>query len=378
MKTVVGQRDLVRALAVAGAITPKVSPSLITTHVRLAWVPGKLTAMGTNYESWAYRAVPATGDDVSDTAGEVIACVPADTLRSFVTTLPDEPVTLSIERRTARDPGALRVRCGRSMALFQGLPPTDFPLLMSNETDATVKFSMPAMDLVTMLRRTVDAVSQDSLRPYLNGVHLMTRDGNLIAEAASQAGMMRYTLPSPIATMPPIIIPTPAVETLVSLLLGPDDSVDLTYDPGWGWLGVSWREFRVQTRLLGNKYADLDANLPGEATTLVKCNGEELVLAVRRMLKLMEGKSRRIDLAFDKDRIEIRTAEPALCDGEDSIEADINGPACTRRIHAKVLIDALSKVRGRIHIDLAATSPDRFTVCEHGVPGWFAMPVGSR
>jgi DNA polymerase III beta subunit, central domain/DNA polymerase III beta subunit, N-terminal domain len=93
-------------------------------------------------------------------------------LLELVRELPAQPVTLKLQEN-----GWVQLLCGTATFRLVGLPAEEYPPIETGEADAWV--TVDAARLRTMLARTSFAMSQDESRPFLNGLYLLVRKGEL-------------------------------------------------------------------------------------------------------------------------------------------------------------------------------------------------------
>lgn len=368
MKLTVKQKPFEAALAAADRIAAKISPVPVATHVRLAASESILNVAATDYDAWFLRELPAA----VETAGGL--CVSAHMLHRFVAGLDGKnDVTLTADK------GNLRVRSGRASVLLGGVPADTFPMLTAREDANLARIELPCQDLRGLLQRTLPAMADDELRPFLGSVHLAGDGVHLLAEATTGALMLRQTLAHG-GTVPDVILPRSTVKALAAMIPS-SGTAQLAVSRGWGWAGVAWprdghRE-SLTTKIYGDKYPDLGVNLrPGEAfDTVITVNGGALQAALGRLSQVIEAKHRRgVDLVAGETSLHLATVSGANA-GEDELAATAceGSKESRRRVNVDFFARAAQLVDGEAVLAFRAAQLDRFVLTDTAHPGWLCL-----
>src|SRR5207253_126913 len=123
----------------------------------------QLTA--TNLEIGIRQVIPA---EVQEEGG---ITVPARLLTDFVTSHPDEPLSMALDKKTQ----SLAVKSNRFDATIRGIDPADFPPVPSGVEGRKVKVDQA--ELKDAIEQTVIAASSDEGRPVLTGAYVHLNGG---------------------------------------------------------------------------------------------------------------------------------------------------------------------------------------------------------
>lgn len=341
MKAIVEQRVLWELLRAARRVSYRVATVPTATHVQITLFPkGTITTTSTDFDVW----LESRGTAISDQDFSV--CVPTEPIANFIDKLP-----AGAQLSLSDEPNGLRLRCGRTTAMLGGLPPEEFPIYRNQETEKTVSLITSVSNLKESLGRVIHAVSKDTTKPSIMGVHLFRRDNKVIVEAMDTKGVARQTMLDLHQTdIPGIILPARSVGILLELLSHDDDPVTLTIDPGWFALSVG--EHKFTTKLLGERFPDMDMNFPVELETTAEFDAVEMADALERIVMLATDKPRTLMLTVDPadNSIEIATRDRLIHQGGDAIAAIIKGPATKRALNGKNLLRFLSPIAARARL----------------------------
>src|SRR5260370_8699794 len=137
----------------------------ILNNVLLQTAQTGLQLTATNLEIGIRQVIPA---EVQEEGG---ITVPARLLTDFVTAHPDEPLSMTLDKKTQ----SLAVKSNRFDANIRGIDPADFPPVPAGMDGRKVKVD-PA-ELKDAIEQTVIAASSDEGRPGLTGVYVHLNGG---------------------------------------------------------------------------------------------------------------------------------------------------------------------------------------------------------
>jgi DNA polymerase-3 subunit beta len=159
LKLTVSQSNLQKGLGIVSrAVSPR-STLPVPANVLLKAEAGRLMLAATNLELGIVTWIDATVQD------EGAVTVPARLLGDLVGTLPNEPVSLTVNPNTC----TLTVKCGKSSTEIKGIDAGEFPPMPARLETSTAVYRSDT--LKAMFERVTFAASTDEARPVLQGVH---------------------------------------------------------------------------------------------------------------------------------------------------------------------------------------------------------------
>src|SRR5690606_1471795 len=116
--------------------------------------------------------------------------------------------------------GRVTLSSGRSKLHVKSLPAEDFPDI--KRPDATSTFEIDAGELLRTLAAVAHAQSDEQTRYYLVGIFMHVVDSQLVCVATDGRRLARHAMAAPdgSASMPSIIVGSPAVKAIMGLLKG--------------------------------------------------------------------------------------------------------------------------------------------------------------
>src|SRR5437667_7175194 len=165
MKVTITAGNLGQGLQVVSRAVSSRTTLPILNNVLLETAKSGLQLTATNLEIGIRQVIPA---EVQEEGG---ITVPARLLTDFVTAHPDEPLSMSLDKKTQ----SLAVKSNRFDANIRGIDPADFPPVPAGVDGRKVKVDQA--DLKDAIEQTVIAASSDEGRPVLTGVYVQLNGG---------------------------------------------------------------------------------------------------------------------------------------------------------------------------------------------------------
>lgn len=344
MKVVCLQENLQHALAhVSRAVATRTSlPAL--SNVLISTDEGRLRIAASDFNIAITTWVGASVEEEGKVA------VDARLLAEFVSTLPNDQVTLTNERGKFR----LDVQAGRDHAEINGIDPDDFPVIPTVGDEAQTT-SVDAAELREMISQVEFAAASDESRPVLAGV-LLRLDGDSLTMAAADGfrlAVRQGRLNELFTPSLDVIAPAKAMRELGRLLAEASDPAVLYVTPNQGQLIARFGTIEFLSRLIEGSFPDFRQIVPRDYSTKVDLGRDALLTAVRRSSYFARDNN-------DAIRLSIRPGEDELTPGlvevsanaaergnsQSFVDAAINGSEMQVAFNARYLNDVLNVIKG--------------------------------
>lgn len=204
-----------------------------------------------------------------------IITIPAKLLLDTLKTLPNIPVTFTINKETLM----VEISAGEGRYVLSGHKSDEFPDLPVIE-DATA-LSLPAGVLANAFHRTIFATGNDDLRPVMSGVYceIGTEDITFVATDAHK--LVRYKRTDVKSEEPAsIILPKKPLNQLKNIL-PEDEKVKLEYDKTNAYF--EFRNVSLICRLIEGKYPNYEAVIPQENPNKLVVDRSQFINAIKRV-----------------------------------------------------------------------------------------------
>lgn len=275
MKITCLQEHLHKGLQTVGKAVANKTTLPVLNNILIATDGGRLKLAATNLEVGITNWV---GCQVEE---EGAITVPARLLSDFVSSLPNDRITMTLDERTR----TLQLRCARFEANIKGIPAEEFPIIP--EVGNVPLARIPAPLLKEMINQVAFAASSDDSRPVLAGVYVHIEGREMTMAAADGFRLAKRTtqLDAPVDEVIKLIIPARSMVELARAL--PDDEgeeaerVSLMVTPNRNQVLFHLDELDVTSRLVEGNYVDIQRVIPSDWTSRTVVTTSELLKAVR-------------------------------------------------------------------------------------------------
>lgn len=257
MRVSVKQENLAHGLSIVSRAVAARSTLPVLANVLLATDDGRLRLSATNLELGITCWIGAKIEEEGSTT------VPARTFSDLVSTLPAEPVDMSLNVRTQ----ALNVKCGASTTDIKCIDAQEFPPLPAPDPAAGIPINVA--DLKEMIQQVVFAASTDEARPILTGVNFQIHDNKITLQAADgfRLSVRRGELSSPAPKPIKAVIPARALSELARIAADGEQTVSMCMPQGRGQVIFHLKDAELVSQLIEGSYPDLEQVIPSSCRT---------------------------------------------------------------------------------------------------------------
>jgi len=267
------QEDLQRALGYVSRAVSRKSTLPVLGNVLLSAEGGRLKLAATNLEI----AITAWTDATVEEEGTIT--VRSDLLTEFVASLPNDSVSIELDRRTL----SVAVSCARSKAHIKGIGAEDFPTLATiGDTEPTARID-PA-EFREAIGQVAFAAATDDSRPVLAGVLAEFEGASLTLAAADgfRLSVRRCDLVEPSRESLSIVVPARALQELARIIGDLEEPIDMAVTPNRSQLLVRAGSIEFLSRLIDGHFPDVRHIIPQTYGTRMVVSRDEFLAAARR------------------------------------------------------------------------------------------------
>ena len=205
-----------------------------------------------------------------------IVAIPAKILLETLKTLPDVPVTFTIDSNTF----AIEMLAGEGKYKMNGHNGEDFP--ETPGVDEGTEFTINSIALSEAISKTVFAASTDEMRPVMTGVFLEMKPESTSFVATDAHKLVRYTrFDIGIEIEDSIIIPTKPLNQIKNLLGAEDQEVKVIYNRKNAFFAFG--RIQLLCKLIEGKYPNYSAVIPTDNPNKLQIERVPLLSAIRRV-----------------------------------------------------------------------------------------------
>ncbi|MCL2012264.1 MAG: DNA polymerase III subunit beta [Cystobacterineae bacterium] len=322
--------ELRKALARAQGVVERKATMPILSHVLVQAKPQQVSVTAFDLDVGLTSDLPA---QVS-TPGAV--ALSAKHLLDIVQNLPEAQVSFS-----KRPNNHVEMNSGSANYRLVGLSEEEFPKLPSRESAHWV--SIPAANLLEMIRRTSFAISTDETRYNLNGVFFEPRADNkvrMVATDGHRLAMVERELHAELASLPGAILPRKGLLELRKLLDEAQEAEVLLAFVNNLFL-FKRADLSMVMRLVDGQFPDYQRVIPKQPERQLSLPRMRLAEGLKRIALLSTEKSNAVRMTFSENLLRISTQNPDLGEARDDIALSHTGEELSIGFNARYLLDVL-------------------------------------
>lgn len=289
MKIIVSKERLEMAVKnICRVINKKNALPILDSILCMADEPKKrLTMTGSDGEVWLHYYV-----DLDECECSGAFCMSADLMKKALAELKDQPLTIDVDMTLVK------------MELKHQTGTTQLPLLDHNEyptptwhTDATTEWTLDASMLSRVMKRSVNFVPDDELRPIMCGVlfdqtkealNIVASDGHALIRNAEQVD-------APVGSF---IMPKKVARLLPKTLTGSDD---IKVEFGEHLASFEQGPVSLVFRIIEGTYPKYMKVIPENPPHRLTADRQQMLAAMRNVANFTVTKSRMVKMAIGSD-----------------------------------------------------------------------------
>src|ERR1700694_5280081 len=324
MKVTVTAGNLGQGLQVGSRPVSSRTTLPILNNVLLQTAQTGLQLTATNLEIGIRQVIPA---EVQEEGG---ITVPARLLTDFVTSHPDEPLSMSLDKKTQ----SLAVKSKRFDANIRGIDPADFPPVPSGVEGRKVKVEQAEIK---------DAIEQTGIAASsaTDGQRLAVK--TLAVQAEPGEGET-------------IVIPARALSELSRILKTGDDGVELTVGAQKNQVFFKTRDVELMSRLIEGTYPNYQQVIPGQSTTTITSKTQDLLFTTKMVSLFAKDAANVVKFKAEGGKLTLTANTSEVGQNVAEVEAKIEGQDLQVAFNSKYLLDVLAII-GSEEVTLGFTGP---------------------
>jgi DNA polymerase-3 subunit beta len=353
MKVTSNQDALARGLGIVGRAVAARSPLPITSNVLIASDgTDRLKLAATNLEITMVCWIPASVEE------EGAITVPARLLTDFVSTLPNDKISLTVTPRSRQ----VRVVCARNEATIGGLDAEDFPPAPVVQDGVSVE--LEPKGLRQAIAQTVFAAATDDSRPVLTGVHTQLEDRSMKLAASDGFRLSVYELPlvDSVPERTELVIPARALAELTRLLSDEEGPVTLRTNAAKTQVLFRLQNVEMVSQLIQGTFPNFGQLIPSTWSSRATVQVNEFLRETRTASVFARDGSGIVRLVVSPGegmtpgKVTISAKAEEVGDNEGEIDAAVEGDGVKIAFNGKYLQDVLQALDGG-DLQLETTGP---------------------
>ena len=308
----------------------------ILNNILLETTSEGLSLTATNLEIGIRKLVPAeVTQDGSTTA-------PARLLTDFVSTLPDEELSISLDGASQ----TLNLRCARFDTHIKCIEAEEFP--PGPRPDEGDRLTADLDELMVAIEQTQMAASTDEARPVLTGV-LLQVDGSgqtLAATDGHRLAVRSLKAAGGEGLDARLIIPARALAELSRAFKGESGDVEIIISKARNQVFFKAGTSEVTSRLIDGTYPNYAQVIPSKSSTQIKVSTAQLTQTVRAVSLFARDSANVIRLRTESGGLVLSATTNEVGDSRAEVAAEVEGNEIQIAFNARYIVDALAVIGG--------------------------------
>jgi DNA polymerase-3 subunit beta len=346
------QENLNRGLSIVGRAVATKTTLPITNNVLLATDEGRLKLVATNLEMAISCWIGAKIED------EGAITVPARLLTEFVSSLPNDTISINLSPQTK----TLGLKCARFEARISGIDAKEFPPIPSVDEGITTKVEVEALSQA--IDQVVFAAATEESRPVLTGVCTQFEGKTLTLAAADGFRLAVFKLPIADAIKPKteVIIPARTLAELNRLMGDQEEAVTITLNPNKSQVLFQLKNMELVSQLVQGAFPNYSQLIPQSYNTRMIVSVADFLRATKTASIFARDGSGIVRLVItpgseaSPGKMAVSARSEEIGDDVGEIDATVEGTDAKIAFNGKYLTDVLS-VLHESQVALETTSP---------------------
>lgn len=269
-------------------------------------------------------------------AGKI--AIPAKLLMDILKTLPEQPLTFSINDQNL----AIEITSDKGKYRLTGENGDDFPRIPLPEETKEIK--LPSSVIANAINKTLFAVGADDLRPAMTGVNFELSPDGITFIATDAHRLVRYKrMDAKAAKSTSFIVPKKALQLLGNALPSEETQVKISYNSSNAFFNFG--TVKLICRLIDARYPDYLAVIPTENPNKLTINAGDLLSSLRRLVVLSNKTTHQATFKMSGSELGINTRDIDFSnEGNETLACQYEGEDLEIAFNAKFVIDMIASM----------------------------------
>jgi DNA polymerase-3 subunit beta len=272
--------------------------------------------------------------------------VPAKLLSSFVSFLPNKPITLKVKGVD------LQIECENRETTIKGIDAEEFPIIPKISEEE--KLSVNAGIFCKNLAKVVDIASFSSTKVEISGVYFSFQKDMITMTATDSFRLgekkMYLKTKSTLSKDYSLILPQRTAKEVINILSEKEGDVTIYFSPNQVMFETPLSEtkhpdIQIISRLIEGEYPNYQEIIPKTYETKITFKAEELINQIK-LASLFSSKINEVIIKADpkKGELFISSQNPDIGEHKGSIKVKVEGKACEVSFNHRFLLDGILNV----------------------------------
>ncbi len=278
--------------------------------------------------------------------------VPAKLLLDYLKTLPEQPLTFTIDEKTL----GVEISSSYGKSKLAGFSADEFP--KNPEMEDASQVTVSADILSEAIQKTIFATGNDDLRPVMSGIFCEFSSDGLRFVATDAHKLVRYTRKDAKAdSTASFIVPKKPLNLLKGVLGSTTSDIEMEFN-GTN-VKLSFDEHVLIARLIDGKYPNYEAVIPKDNPNRMLVNRTSLLGSIRRVSIFSNKTTHQVRLKISGSELSISAEDLDYSnEANERLSCSYDGEDIEIGFNSRFLIDMLNNL-DQDDVELHLSAPNR-------------------
>ncbi len=346
MKFIVTSTDLLKHIQTINGVLGGNNTLAILDNFLFEIEPERLTVSSSDLETTMMTSLSVKAEESGAIA------VPARLLMDYLKTLPEQPLTFTIDESTL----GIEIASSFGKSKMAGFPADEFPKNPVLEEPSSI--SVPAEVLSAAIQKTIFATGNDDLRPVMSGIFCELGQDAIRFVGTDAHKLVRYARTDLSAPgIGSFIFPKKPLNLLKSTLGTTDADVQIEFDNTN--VKLSFDEIVVIARLIDGKYPNYEAVIPKDNPNKMLVARVALLGSIKRVSIFSNKTTHQVRLRISGSELSISAEDLDFSnEANERLSCSYEGEDMEIGFNSRFLIEMLSNLDTE-DVQLSLSAPNR-------------------
>lgn len=346
MKFIVTSTDLLKHLQIVSGVLASNNTLPILDNFLFELNKDNLKISASDLETTMITQVSVTAEEQGAIA------VPARLLLDYLKTLPEQPLTFTIDEKTL----GVEISSSYGKGKLAGFSADEFPKNPEMEDPASV--TVPSEVLSEAIQKTIFATGNDDLRPVMSGIFCEFSSDGLRFVATDAHKLVRYSRTDNKAeNTASFIVPKKPLNLLKGILAATTSDVVMEFNDSN--LMLKFDEHTVIARLIDGKYPNYEAVIPKDNPNHMLVSRTALLGSIRRVSIFSNKTTHQVRLKISGSELSISAEDLDFSnEANERLTCSYEGQDIEIGFNSRFLIDMLNNL-DTDDVELHLSAPNR-------------------
>ncbi|MFH1509590.1 MAG: DNA polymerase III subunit beta [Candidatus Nealsonbacteria bacterium] len=280
------------------------------------------------------------------TEKEGMITIPAKLLSSFVSYLPNRPISLKVKGTD------LQIECENRQTTIKGMDAEEFPIIPKISKDE--KLTIDSQLFCKSLAKVVDVASYSSTKVEISGIYFLFQKDMIIMTATDsfRLGEKKLYL-NPVSDLSKnysLILPQRTAKELINIFGEKEGNLSIYFSPNQIMFerllsSTDHPHIQIISRLIEGEYPNYQEIIPKSHETKISFKADELINQIK-LASLFSDKVNEVKIKVDskKGELSVSSQNSDIGEHQGSIKVKVEGKSCDVSFNHRFLLDGILSV----------------------------------